>query len=103
MRENNYVRKNVWGNFSQEVPPQKLRFLINSILATCANDHNRAFSLGNAQDCFALFALEIEVCFAVAPNIAAEFEKVLDAVFDFEVTVQFSAALVKPARKGAKE
>ena len=84
-------------------PHKILRFFFNSIFTSRANHNNRAFSFWYAQDGFAFFALEIEVCFAVAPHIAAEFKEIQKSVFDFEIAVKFSAALVELARKGSAE
>lgn len=90
-------------SFFQRFPPQHSRFLFNSITAFCAGNDNRALTLGNAQNGFTLFALKINVCFAVAPLVAAKLKEIQKSVFHFEVTVAFFSAAVKLARKGAHQ
>ena len=70
------------GDFLQKVPVIS-RFFFNSVFATGADHNDRAFSFWHAQDGVALFALKINVRFAVAPLVALELEKVDDRLFDF--------------------
>ena len=90
------------GDFLQKVPVIS-RFFFNSIFAACANNHNRAFSLGHAQDGFALFALKINVRFAVAPLVAMKLKEINDRLFDLQIAVKLTSALIEFARKGAGE
>ena len=71
--------------FSHNAPES--RFFFDSILAAGADHNNGAFSFWHAQDGFALFALKIDVRFAVAPLVAAELKKVDNRLLKAQIAV----------------